>query len=131
MPAAGPESIVRIGRRSTSATFITPPSERMIISGAGMCASSTALRVMRAVRSMRGKIAALSAAVRVRARKPYIVETSLPQVAAKPRARAPATNAASRSGRSTAKASLATSASMPAARAPSNQASPPLPAASR
>ena len=71
----------------------------MIISGAGDAARRRPrARVIRAVRSMRGKIAALSAAVRVRARKPYIVETSLPHVAAKPRARAPATKAASRCG---------------------------------
>ena len=76
MPAAGPESIVRIGRRATSATSITPPSLRMIISGTAMPARSTASAVMRAVRTMRGKIAALSAAVRVRARSPYVVATS-------------------------------------------------------
>jgi hypothetical protein len=41
---------------------------------------------------MRGRIAALIAAVRVRARSPYIVDTSLPQVAARPRERASSTN---------------------------------------
>ncbi len=115
MPAAGPESMVRIGRRSTSATSITPPSLRMIISGAGMRASATARAVRREVRSMRGRMAALSAAVRVRARSPYCVETSAPLVAASPRARAAATSAASRPGRSTAKASLTATASTPAA----------------
>ena len=78
----------------------------MIISGAGMRAPATARAVTRDVRSMRGRIAALSAAVRVRARKPYCVETSAPLVAASPRARAAATSAPSRSGRSTANASL-------------------------
>ncbi len=117
IPAAGPESIVRIGRRSTSATSITPPSLRMIISGAGIRAPATALAVMRDVRSIRGRIAALSAAVRVRARSPYCVDTSAPLVAARPLARAPATSAASRCGRSTPNGSLTASASTPAARA--------------
>jgi len=116
IPAAGPESIVRIGRRSTSATSITPPSLRMIISGAGMRASVTARAVTRDVRSMRGKIAALSAAVRVRARRPYCVETSAPLVAASPRSRAAATSAFSRCGRSTANGSLTATASTPASR---------------
>ena len=70
IPAAGPESIVRIGRRATSATSMTPPSLRMIISGTPIPARSTAPAVICEVRSMRGKIAALSTAVRVRARKP-------------------------------------------------------------
>ena len=55
MPAAGPESIVRIGRRSISRTSITPPSLRMIISGAAMAARSTAAAVMCEVRIIRGK----------------------------------------------------------------------------
>ena len=70
MPAAGPESIVRIGRRATSATSMTPPSLRMIMSGTVMPARSTAVAVICEVRSIRGRIAALSAAVRVRARRP-------------------------------------------------------------
>ena len=98
IPAAGPESMVRIGRRSTSATSITPPSLRMIISGAGIRASATARAVIRDVRSIRGRIAAFNAAVRVRARNPYWVETSAPLVAATPRSRACATIAASRCG---------------------------------
>ena len=70
MPAAGPESKVKIGRRSISRTSITPPSLRITINGAGIAARSTAAAVMRAVRTILGKIAALRAAVRVRARKP-------------------------------------------------------------
>ena len=90
-PAAGPESIVRIGRRATSRTSMTPPSLRMIMSGTPMPALRAASAVISLVRSMRGKIAALSSAVRVRARRPYIEETSWPEVASKPRARAAST----------------------------------------
>ena len=91
----GPESSVRIGRRSISRTSITPPSLRIIISGAGIAASRTAAAVIRDVRIMRGRIAALSAAVRVRARNPYIPLTSWPLVASMPRSRAYATTASS------------------------------------
>jgi hypothetical protein len=42
----------------------------MIISGAAIDARSTAARVISAVRTIFGKIAALSAVVRVRARSP-------------------------------------------------------------
>ncbi len=70
MPAAGPDSIVRIGLRSTSATSMTPPSERMIIKGTAMPPRRAASAVIRAVLIIVGRIAALSAAVRVRARKP-------------------------------------------------------------
>src|SRR5579884_476025 len=101
-PAAGPDSSVRMGRRSISRTSITPPSLRITISGAAIIARFTASSVMRAVRTIFGKIAALSAAVRVRARKPYIELTSCPAVANKPCARASATAAVSASGRSTA-----------------------------
>jgi len=49
--AAGPDNIVTTGRRRISCTFITPPSPRMIISGAAIPASRTAASVMFAVRS--------------------------------------------------------------------------------
>ena len=88
IPAAGPESIVRIGRRATSRTSITPPSLRITISGAGIAARSTAWAVIRAVRTIFGRIAALIAAVRVRERNPYAVLTSWPLVASMPRSRA-------------------------------------------
>src|SRR2546430_16144332 len=39
--AAGPDSMVRIGRFSTSPRFITPPSPRMIMSGHVMPAART------------------------------------------------------------------------------------------
>jgi hypothetical protein len=48
----------------------------MIISGAGIDAFFTAEAVIRDVRTIRGRMAALSAAVRVRARKPYVELTS-------------------------------------------------------
>ena len=115
IPAAGPESIVSIGRRATSPTSITPPSLRMIISGTPMPAAATAPAVICDVRTMRGKIAALSAAVRVRARRPCVVATSWPAVAAIPRSRASATVRRSARGRSTPNASLATMASTPSA----------------
>ena len=115
MPAAGPESSVRIGRRSISATSITPPSLRITISGAGIAARSTAPAVIRAVRSIFGRMAALSAAVRVRDRRPYAELTSCPLVASMPRSRAYATAYDSRSGRSTPKLRLAASARVPPA----------------
>ena len=115
MPAAGPESSVRIGRLPTSRTSITPPSLRITISGAGIAARSTAWAVIRAVRTIFGRIAALIAAVRVRERNPYAVLTSWPLVASIPRSRAYATTADSCSGRSTPKLSLAAIASAPAA----------------
>ncbi len=67
--------MVRIGRRCTSSTLITPPSDRMIISGAVMPARSTHDAVSVAVDTMRGRMAALSAAVRVRVRRPYSDDT--------------------------------------------------------
>ena len=54
-------------------------------------------------------------AVRVRVRRPYSEETSCPEVAHSPRARAASTIAASTDGSSTANASLATITSTPAA----------------
>ncbi len=98
MPAAGPESMVRIGRRATSRTSMTPPSLRMIMRGTAIPARSTEPAVMFAVRSIVGKIAALRTAVRVRARRPYIDETSCPEVAGNPRSRASATAARSCAG---------------------------------
>jgi hypothetical protein len=56
MPAAGPESIVRIGRRATSATSMTPPSLRMIMSGTRDARRARRrVAVICAVRSMRGQ----------------------------------------------------------------------------
>ncbi len=115
MPAAGPESIVWIGRRATSSTVMTPPSDRMIISGAVMPACSTDRAVIVAVPTIFGRIAPLRTAVRVRVRSPYSEETSCPEVAHSPRARAASTIAASTEGSSTANASLATITSTPEA----------------
>ena len=57
IPAAGPDSIVWIGRRATSSTVMTPPSDRMIISGALMPACSTDRAVIVAVPTILGRIA--------------------------------------------------------------------------
>jgi hypothetical protein len=53
----------------------------MIISGTAMPERSTADAVIDAVRTIFGRIDALSAVVRVRARSPYIDDTSCPLVA--------------------------------------------------
>ena len=68
--AAGPLSMVIAGRWRISCTSITPPSPRMIISGAAMPASRTLASVMSAVSIMRGRIEALITAVRVRVARP-------------------------------------------------------------
>ena len=68
--AAGPDSMVMAGRRRISWTSITPPSPRMIISGAAMPASRTLCCVMSAVSIMRGRMQALITAVRVRVARP-------------------------------------------------------------
>ncbi|MGH7747986.1 MAG: hypothetical protein ACREQ5_24980, partial [Candidatus Dormibacteria bacterium] len=63
----------------------------MIISGTRIPVRATAAAVPSAVRIMRGRIAALTSAVRVRARRPYVPATSCPAVAASPAARARST----------------------------------------
>ena len=68
--AAGPDSIVTTGRRRISRTSITPPSPRMIMSGAAMPASRTAASVMSAVAIIFGRMLALITAVRVRVVSP-------------------------------------------------------------
>ena len=68
--AAGPDSIVMTGRRRISLMSMTPPSPRMIISGAEMPASRTLASVIVAVAIMRGRIEALMTAVRVRVVSP-------------------------------------------------------------
>ena len=64
--AAGPESMVRTGRFCTSPRSITPPSPRMIMSGAVMPAWRTAPWVSWAVSIILGRMLALITAVRVR-----------------------------------------------------------------
>ena len=68
--AAGPDSMVTTGRRRISCTSITPPSPRMIISGAAMPASRTLASVMLAVPIIFGRMLALITAVRVRVVRP-------------------------------------------------------------
>ena len=68
--AAGPDSMVTTGRRRISWMSITPPSPRMIISGALMPASRTLASVMLAVAIIFGRMLALITAVRVRVVRP-------------------------------------------------------------
>ncbi len=68
--AAGPDSIVIAGRRRISWMSMTPPSPRMIISGARMPASRTLASVMFAVSIIFGRMLALITAVRVRVVSP-------------------------------------------------------------
>ena len=63
--AAGPDSIVIAGRRRISWISMTPPSPRMIMSGARMPASRTLASVMLAVSIILGRMLALITAVRV------------------------------------------------------------------
>jgi hypothetical protein len=58
------------GRRRISLISITPPSPRMIISGALMPASRTLASVMEAVSIIFGRMLALITAVRVRVVRP-------------------------------------------------------------
>ncbi len=69
-PAAGPERMVRMGRRCTSSMLITPPSLRMIINGEVIPAALTARAVISAVCIIFGRMLALITAVRVRMRNP-------------------------------------------------------------
>ena len=68
--AAGPDSIVIAGRRRISWMSMTPPSPRMIMSGAWMPASRTLASVMFAVSIILGRMLALITAVRVRVVSP-------------------------------------------------------------
>ena len=83
-PAAGPDRIVRMGRRRTSSTVMTPPSQRITMSGEVMLAALMADSVMAAVWSIRGMIEALTTAVRVRVLSPYSLEISLVAVDGSP-----------------------------------------------
>lgn len=65
-PAAGPESTVSSGLRRISSSDITPPSQRITISGALTPALVMEASTRSAVASMRGRIAAFTTAVRVR-----------------------------------------------------------------
>ena len=69
-PAAGPLSIVRIGRRRICAMSMMPPSLRITINGQAMPLSRTACSVRSAVSSIRGSMLALITAVRVRTLSP-------------------------------------------------------------
>ena len=106
--AEGPESMVRIGRLRISTTSITPPSPRMIMSGASIPAFRTLASVMFAVSSILGRMPALMTAVRVRVVRPYSFVISCPPVAGTPNSFAAAMTSSSFSGVSTLKASLAT-----------------------
>ena len=68
--AAGPDSIVRIGRFWTSPRSITPPSPRMIMSGDAIPAARTLRCVRSAVSIILGRMLALMTAVRVRMVRP-------------------------------------------------------------
>src|ERR1700722_15655993 len=82
--AAGPDSIVMAGRCRISLMPITPPSPRMIISGASIPAFFMLVSVRLAVAIIRGRIDALITAVRVRIVSPYSRVTSCPQVVGRP-----------------------------------------------
>jgi len=69
-PAAGPESMVRMGRRRISSISMMPPSLRITISGAVIPEARTLCSVLFAVSSIFGSILALITAVRVRMRSP-------------------------------------------------------------
>ena len=69
-PAANPESIVKIGRRRTSSAAMTPPSQRMIRSGAVMPERLTLFSVISAVSIIFGIRLPLMTAVRVRVFSP-------------------------------------------------------------
>ncbi len=114
-PAAGPDSTVSRGLRRISSRDITPPSQRITISGAVTPALVMEASTRSAVASMRGRIAALTTAVRVRLRSPYRDVISCAAVVGSPVVRAASATASSPSGRSTPKGSLATRAWAPAA----------------
>ncbi len=65
-PAAGPDRTVSSGRRRISSRDMTPPSQRITISGARTPAFTTDSSTRSAVASILGRIAALTTAVRVR-----------------------------------------------------------------
>ena len=107
-PAARPESIVRIGRLLTSSAVITPPSQRIIISGAPIFMRLTHSSVMSAVSIIRGIRLPFITAVRVLTLSPYRWDTSWPPVDGSPFSPASSITSLSDSGWSTPKASLAT-----------------------
>jgi hypothetical protein len=107
-PAAGPDRTVRSGRRRISSSAITPPSQRITIRGAVTPALVMEASTRSAVASMRGRIAALTTAVRVRLCSPYSEVISCAAVIGSPYGRAASSTARSPSGRSTLNGWLAT-----------------------
>ena len=69
-PAAGPERMVRMGRLRTSSTVMTPPSQRITISGLLMPAPWMLRSVIVAASSIFGMMLAFTTAVRVRIFRP-------------------------------------------------------------
>ena len=69
-PAAGPEPIVKHGRRRKASTLIAPPSPRRTSSGTSSPASSSACSTRDAVRWTTGRMLALTAALTVRISRP-------------------------------------------------------------
>jgi len=113
-PAAGPDSSVSMGRCRTSSTVITPPSQRMTMSGAAMPARFTDSSVMVAVRIIFGRMEALMTAVRVRIRRPYSLLISCVPAEGRPSSSAAFMMALSPSGLSTLNGSAATTTLAPA-----------------
>ena len=97
-----------MGRLRTSSTVITPPSQRMTISGLLMSAFLMLWSVMVAASSILGMMLALITAVRVRTFRPYSLEISLVAVAGRPISPQISTTRFSFFGSSTLKASAAT-----------------------
>ena len=114
--AAGPDSIVIAGRCRISLMSITPPSPRMIISGASMPAFFMLVSVRLAVAIIRGRIDALMTAVRVLVVSPYSLVTSCPHVVGRPNSSPTARTSSSVDVLSTPNAAEATSTWAPAAR---------------
>jgi hypothetical protein len=106
--AAGPESMVRMGRLRISATSMRPPSPRMIMRGASMWALRTLRSVMSAVSIIFGRMEAFTTAVRVRTVSPYSLVIALPPQAGKPSVSATPVTRCSLALLSTPNASLAT-----------------------
>jgi hypothetical protein len=69
-PAAGPEPIVKDGRRRNASTLIAPPSPRSTSSGTSSPDSRSASSTTDAVRSTMGRMLALTAALTVRISSP-------------------------------------------------------------
>ncbi|GFN09126.1 hypothetical protein Smic_76820 [Streptomyces microflavus] len=107
-PAAGPDSTVSSGRLRISSSDMTPPSQRITISGAVTPAVAMERSTRSAVASIFGRIAALTTAVRVRLRSPYSEVIRCAAVMGMPCSRAASSTARSPSGTSTLNGSLAT-----------------------